>query len=229
MKIFETFKCSSHILSNSLCQFWNNSIPLKILCPSSVSWKIIPLYFFSWNNIYFVQKELIKILETFQCSVQILPNSLCQFWNEKLIPLQVLYPSSVSWKIIPLYFFSSNNIYFTQKELIKMKIFEAFKGWGHILSNSLCQFWNNLIPFKILCPSSVSWKIIRLYFFSWNNIYFAQKELIKILETFQCSVQMLSNCLCQFWNEKSIPLQILYPSSASWKIIPLYFFSSDNI
>ena len=136
MKIFETFECSGHILSNSLCQFWNNSIPLKILCPSSVSWKIIPLYFFSWNNIYFAQKELIKILETFQCSVQILSNSLCQFWNKKSIPLQILYPSSVSWKIIPLYFFCSNNIYFAQKEPIKMQIFETFDCSGQILPHS---------------------------------------------------------------------------------------------
>ena len=58
----------------------------------------------------------------------------------------------------------------------------------------------------------MSWKIPPLYFFSSNNIYFAQKESIKvkILETFECSGQNLSNSLCQFWNDKSIPLQILY-------------------
>ena len=159
-------------------------------------------------------------------------NSLCQFWNSKLIPLQILYPSSVSWKIIPLYFFSSNNIYSAQKELIKMKMFETFKCLGQILSNSLCQFWNNnSIPIQILYPSSVLWKIIPLYFFSSNNIYFAQKEPIKmkIFETFECSGQILSNSLCQFWNDESIPLQILYPSSVSWKITPLYSFSPNNI
>ena len=126
MKIFETFECSGQILSNSLCQFWNNnSIPLQILYPSSVSWKTISLYFFSSIKIYFAQKELIKmkILETFKCSGQILSNSLCQFWNKKLIPLQILYPSSVSWKVISLYFFSSNYIYFAQKEPIKMNFF----------------------------------------------------------------------------------------------------------
>ena len=114
MNIFETFECLAQILSNSLCQFWNdNSIPLQILYPSSVSWKIIPLYFFSSKNIYFAQKEPSKmeIFETFKRSGQILSNSLCQFWNDESIPLQILYPSSVSWKITPLYFFSSNNIY----------------------------------------------------------------------------------------------------------------------
>ena len=82
---------------------------------------------FNSNNIYFAQKEPIKvkIFETFECSGQNLSNSLCQFWNDKSIPLQILYPSSVSWKITPLYFFSSNNIYFAQKEPIKVKIFET--------------------------------------------------------------------------------------------------------
>ena len=76
----------------------------------------------------------------------------------------ILYLSSVSWKIIPLYFFSSNNIYFAQKEPIKKKIFETFECSGQILSNSLCQFWNGKsIPFQILYPSSVSWKIILLF------------------------------------------------------------------
>ena len=165
-------------MSNSFRQFWNkNSIPLKILYYSSVPWKITPLYCFSSKNIYFAQKEPIekKILETSECSGQNLSNFLCQFWNDKSIPLQTLHPSSVSWKITPLYFFSSKNIYFSQKEPIKMKIFETFTCSGQILSNSLRQFWNNeSIPLQILYPSSFLWKIIPLFFFSSNNIFFTQ-------------------------------------------------------
>ena len=67
-----------------------------------------------------------KIFENFKCSGQILSNSLRQFLNDKFIPLQILYPSSVSWKITPLYFLSSKNIYFAQKEPIEIKIFETF-------------------------------------------------------------------------------------------------------
>ena len=147
MKIFDTFKCSGQTLLNSLCQFWNKSIPLQILHPSSVSWKITPLYFFSSNNIYFAQKEPIKvkIFET-ECSGQNLSNSSCQFWNDKLIPFQILYHSSVSWKITPLYFFCSNKIYFAQKEPIKFP-----------MSNSSCQLWNDKsVPLQILCNSSLS-------------------------------------------------------------------------
>ena len=132
----------------------------------------------------------------------------------------------------PLYFFSSNNISFAQKEPIKMKIFETFECSDQNLSNFWCQFWNDKsIPLQIFYPSSFSWKTIPLYFFSSNNIYFAQKELIimKTFETFECSGQILSTSLCQFWNDKLIRLQIFYPSSVSWKITPLFFFSSNNI
>ena len=176
-----------------------------------------------------------KISETFECSGQNLSNSLCQFWNHKLIPLQIFYPYSVSWKITPLYFFSSNNFYFVQKGYIEMKVFETFDISGQNLLNFFCQFWNGKsIPLQILYPSSVSWKITLLYFFSLNNIYCAQKEhsKVNILETFECPGQNFSG-FCQFfgqfWNDKLISLQILYPSSVSWKITPLYFFSSNNI
>ena len=183
---------------------------------------------FSSNNIYFAQKEPIKMkmFETFKCSGQISSNSLCHFWNDKSIPLQILYLSSVSWKIIPLYFFSSNNTYFAQKEPIKVEIYETFECLDQILLNSLYQFWNDKsIPLQILYLSSVSWKIIPLYFFSSKKIYFAQKKpsKMKIFETFKCLGQILSNYLCQFWNDESIPLQIFYPPSVSWKITPLYF------
>ena len=118
----------------------NKSIPLEILYPSAVSWRITPLYFSSTNNIHFAHKEPIKvkIFETFEHSGQNLSNFLCKFLNDKSIPLEILHPSSVSWKITPLYFFSSNNIYFAQKEHIKMKICETFKCSGQNSSNSSC-------------------------------------------------------------------------------------------
>ena len=88
--------------------------------------------FFSSNSIYFTQKEPIKIktFETFERTGHNLSNSLCRFLNNKSIPFQILYPSSVPLKISPLYFFSSNNIYFAHKEPIKTKIFEIFEHSG---------------------------------------------------------------------------------------------------
>ena len=61
--------------------------------------------------------------DTFKCSDQNFWNSLCQFWNDKFIPLQIFYPSSVSWKIFPLYFCHSNNRYFAQRSPLKWKFF----------------------------------------------------------------------------------------------------------
>ena len=152
VKRFEIFECSGQHLSNSLCQFWNDkSIPFQILYPSSVSWKITPPYFFSSSNIFFAQREPIKVknFETFECSGQHLSNSLCQFWNGKSIPLQILYTCSVSWKILPPYSFNSNNAHFAQKDYIKMKMFGTFNCPGQNSSNSSFQFWNDMsIPLQ---------------------------------------------------------------------------------
>ena len=115
------------------------AIPPQMVYPSSVSRKITPLYFFSSNDIYFAQKESIKvkIFKTFKCSSQNLSNSLyMSILKWQAIPLQMVYPSSVSRKITPLYFFSSNNIYFAHKEPIKVKIFETFRCLGQNSSNS---------------------------------------------------------------------------------------------
>ena len=203
-------------------------------------------FFIVMNHNSFVNYKLIHFLlwtkrshqssnfDTFESSGENLQNSSCDFRSNKSVFLQILHYPSVPWKITPLYFFSSSKIYFAQKEPIKVKIFETFECSGQNLSNSLCQFWNyKSIPLQILHPSSVLWKITSLYFFSSNKIYFAQKEPIKmnIFGTFECLGQILSNSLCQSWyaNLESILLQILYPSSVSWKTIPLLFFSSKNL
>ena len=130
---FESFKNSGENLPNFSCHFPNHkSVFLQNLHNSSMSWKINFLYFCSSNNIYLAQKESInvKIFETFECSGQNSSNSFSQFWKYKSIPLQILYPSSVPWKIISLYFFSADNIYYAQKEHIKMKIFDACECLG---------------------------------------------------------------------------------------------------
>ena len=109
-----------------------------------------------------------------------MPNSSCYFPNHKSVFLQILHDSSVSWKINPLHFFRSNIIYFALREPTKVQIFETFECLGQNSPNS-CHFWNNKSVFlQILHHSSVSWDITPLYFFSWNFIYFQQKEPIKV-------------------------------------------------
>ena len=60
-------------------------------------------------------------------------------------------------------------------------------------------------------------RLFLCHFFNSNNIYFAQKDPVKmkIFEILDCLSQILSNSLCQFWNDKSLPLQFLYLSSVS--------------
>ena len=157
-----------------------------------------------------------KIFETFEWSGQILSNSLGQFWNDNSIPLQISYPSSASWKIIPMYFFSSNNIYFAQKEPIKMKIFGTFKCSGQNSSNFSCQFWNDKsIPLQILHHSSLSWHITSLWILSSHFSYFGLKDPIN-MPILRLSIALMKIChiphiifqtTSQFFFEFSITLQ----------------------
>ena len=107
-----------------------------------MSWKKTPLYIFSSDSVYFAQKERIKgkIFLDFWVLEQNLSNSLCQFWNDESIPLQMLHHSSVSKEITPLYYFSLNNLCFAQKEPIKVKHFETLEGLGQIWQISHANF-----------------------------------------------------------------------------------------
>ena len=102
---FETFKYSGENLPNSSCHFPNcKSVFLQILHRFSVSWNITPLYFFSSNIIYLGEKEHKKVqfFETSDCSSENSSCSSCQFWNNKLISVQNLHHSSLSWHITSL-------------------------------------------------------------------------------------------------------------------------------
>ena len=145
----------------------------------------------SWHN-FSVNFRVIQFLlwakgshqssnfDTFECSGENLPNSSCHFLSNKSVFPQIFHRFLMSWKISPLYFFSSNNIYFAQKELIKVKIFETFVCSGHNLSNSLCQFWNDkLIPLQILYPSSVLWEITPMYFLAQKIYNLLKRSLLK--------------------------------------------------
>ena len=99
---------------------------------SSVTFKVI--HFLLWAK----GSHQSFNFDTFECSGEIFPNSSCHFLSNKSVFLQILHHSSMPWKITRLYFFNSNNIYFAQKEPIKVKIFETFECSGQNLSHSLC-------------------------------------------------------------------------------------------
>ena len=70
--------------------------------------------------------------DTFKCSGENVPNFSCLFSNHWSVFLQNLHNSSVPWKITPLYFYSSNNIYFCHKEPIKNFLLDFLSAWVKI-------------------------------------------------------------------------------------------------
>ena len=155
------------------------SFPLNFL---SVSWHIISLKFSSWNIICFGQKELINIqffrLLTVLMKVHPIPHAIFETIRSGLI--QILYHCSVSWKTTLLYFFSSNLIYFRQKEPIKVK-FSDFWVVGWTFTKFLMSYLKPQVSFSLNFASLFS--VMRdnsSVFFIWNFIWFGQKKPIKV-------------------------------------------------
>ena len=127
MQICETFECSGQNSPNS-CHFWNNkSVFLQILHHSSVSWDITPLYFFSWNFIYFQQKEPIKV----------------QIWQ------------NFTWAVGSLKFctlmgsFCSNHVQFLLKKYRRVTQ-SLMKNWLAVSNMTERIWWIFIQPFKSL-------------------------------------------------------------------------------
>ena len=84
--------------------------------------------------------------ETSKRSGENLSYSSFHFPNHKSVFHQLLYHSSVSWKITLLYYFRLNVMCFAQKQLNKSKSFENFECSDQNSPNS-CHFWNNKSAF----------------------------------------------------------------------------------
>ena len=99
-------------------------------------------------------------VETFKCSGEHFPNSSCHFWKKESLFLQILYQYSVPSNMTSLFFFSSNIIHFSQRQPIKVQIFEIFEWLNQNSSNSSYQFWTEKwIPLQFLYLFSLSWQI----------------------------------------------------------------------
>ena len=159
------------------------------------------------------------------------PNSSCHFRKHQSVFLQILYESSVSSSITPPYFFSSNIIYFVQKEPNKAQIFETFECLGQnllkiiLILKGQVNSSSNFASFFIAMThnSSVSFNLIHLLFWMEGS------HQSPNFETFECSGKNLSNSSCDFLSHKWVSLQFLHHSSVSWNITPSYFFSSSII
>ena len=116
------------------------------------------------------------ILQTFECSNESPPNSPCHFWNNK-VRIYLNFASLFSvMKDNSSVFFSSNIIYSEQRESSKVKFLDFWMvGWK--FTKILMSYLKLQVIFHHFLVSCV---ITVLYFFTWNFIWFKQKESIKI-------------------------------------------------
>ena len=119
------------------------------------------------------------------------------FSKPKLVFLQILDHSLVSWKIIPLHFVRSN---ITTKNQSKCEFL------GLLSARIILVIFEttNQFSFKFVYQSWVPSNITSLYFQSWSIIYFGRRQPIKvqIFEIFECSLQNLLNFSSQFWTSQ---------------------------
>ena len=157
-------------------------------------------------------------------------NSLCQFWDNKSISLQIFISLQFHERLF-LWSFLAQTVYtllkrsplkwtFLRLSSALVKIYQIFYVNFKVTSRLLSKF---------CIPRQFDERLFLCTFLAQTTYTVLKRSPLKFFETFECSGEILSNSLCQFWNDESIPLQILYPSSVSWKITPLYFFSSNNI
>ena len=66
------------------------------------------------------------------------------------------------------------------KRAYQKRNFQTFEWFIENYPNFLCHNWNHKSFFQTSHPASVSWEITFLYFFSWNFIWFVQKETINV-------------------------------------------------
>ena len=170
-----------------------------------------------------------KIFETFECSGQILSNSLCQFWNDESIHLQILYPSSVSWKITSLYFLAQTIYSLLVRSPLKGKSLRFLSPQVKVCQISYASFETMSRFLSKLCIPLQFYERWLLSTFLAQAIYTLLKRSTlkwKFLRLSSAQIKIRLNSSFQFCNDKSIPLQILHHSSLSWHITPLWILSS---
>ena len=137
-----------------------------------------------------------------------------------------MHQSTVPSNITPLYFFSSNIIYFGQRQPSKVQIFEIL--W--VLESKFVKFLMSILNWQVNSSSifasffiamthnsSVNFKLI--HFLLWTK---GSHQCLNF-DTFECAGENLLNSSCHFPNHKLVFLQTLHHSLMSWKITLLYF------
>ena len=180
-----------------------------------MSSNITPLYFLSWNIIYFGQKQPIKvkIFEIFECSGQNLLNYSFQFCTDKsssslFASLFIVnrHNSLVNLKLI-------HNLLLT-KRCYQSHNFETFKCSGESFPNFSCHFWKH----KSVFPQTLnqSWEL--LCTFLAQTLYTLDKS-----SPSKCKVLRLSSALV-----KTRQIPYVNFETTSWFLFRFFIFLQCN-
>ena len=123
--------------SANVWDFWVLESKFVKLLMSILNWEVNSSSIFAWFFILMTHNSPVNFklkyfqlwikeyhqgpyIETYKCSGENLPSSLCYFPSQKFVFLQILPHSLVSWKITPPHFFRSKITYFSRKGPMKV-------------------------------------------------------------------------------------------------------------
>ena len=159
--------------------------------PPSVSWHIIPVKFSRWNIIWFGKTEPIKVqfFRILSALMKVHPISNAIFETARSGFIQILHHWPVSWKVTPLHFLAQ-----TSCTLDKNSHQNKISG---LLSDcvKIHQIPHFIFETTTFHHSSMSWEIFSVLF-SWNIIWFLQKEPIKVQNFRLSTAQVRFHQIC---------------------------------
>ena len=110
--IFQSFKIALK-LTKLLMSFFNPRVSFPLTFASSISVIIhnsYEIFYLKHYMLWTKRPHQSTVFQTFEYSNESSSNSSYHFWNHKVRVFQILHYYWVSWKITPMYIFSSNLI-----------------------------------------------------------------------------------------------------------------------
>ena len=151
----------------------------------SAPWHIVPLKFSRWNILYALDKKSpskYNFFQTFEYSNESSPKSSCHFWNHRFRVYSNFASLFSVIKDNSSVFFLAETLYTLDKKSSTKRNFQTFQWFGEIH-----QIPHVLIPLKPQVSFSLNFaphfSVTRdnsCVSFSWNFIWFEQKEPIKV-------------------------------------------------
>ena len=181
------------------------------------------MYILSPYIFYFGQKDpfKVRILALLSALVKIC-QSTCHFPSKKLVFLQILDRSWTSWKITPLYFFSSNNIYFAQKDPIKENIFGGF--W--LLRWKFVKFLLSILKRQV--DSSPNFVFLFNFMKDNSSVLFWAQKIYTLLKWSPLKGNFLRLLSARVNNPQFRHVNLKWQVNSSWNFVSFFIAITDN-